>query len=423
MSRSHGREAGKVQFGVELEFNVLPAPLPRPIPAGVLSPSLLDNVKAYHTFAALSETLRHLGFRAAVCLDRVEESLLFTGSDVIGLHPTPSNSFQDKRMIYMPAGDVDLHDPEACKSTRFWVVGSEVFIGGEAGSVFQRWVSTELRTPILPESEARRGFRKLNRAMEEIHYMTMGHIHINSRCGMHVHVSPANGMSLRSVRRLATLMLLIEEPLLFRICATHRRMKNGTVEQAIVHFARRTGAASCGERRRRVLRDPDFLEDIPESLAGLSMKNVSVPWCCRSHSDFGALFTRMHQPGVLQCALAFREHEEAGPEQYSLEFRHAQGSMYKAFVDNWVLVVLAVCKVCLLQPDKFRGVLESIGRELQVHGPTGSVEILLRTLHGAVLENFGLQLDTHFWLRRLASSIETRTGGMDVDDRGEAYIG
>lgn len=408
-----------LQFGLEIEFLAEPAPSrssARATESHSMKCARLDQ--CYHGIAM---ALKGAGFRAAFKSETAIYGItspLITGSMI-------DNATKPKLISYIAYLDPQAIDYRTRRPIEFqaWIVKREHDIRGPNNSLFASWIQTELNTPVLPESEASNGFTNVKKALDVIYENKNGQISINRGCGLHVHVSPDAKMTLRHVKRAASILLVIEETLLFRLCSKYRRKFQRLVDENL------TTKPTTADQIYYAANDVDVLTDIPKSLADEKPGQIAQIWECFDVSDLEELFKRRWEV-TYPASFAFRTHQRVDvpgdPVTHSLEFRHAQSSLNKNFVKNWVLVVLAVYKVTLLPGGQFKTVLENLWKavsEAKEQKTTDKVWCqLLNLLNTSLADEWDCKLDLDYWHRRLESDIETATGGLDVDADGKALL-
>ena len=408
---------GEAQFGIENEFNVRGVGLPPDVDVSGLSDYDVGNLKLDYTYAHMATALANKGFNTAFKLTSIRPHVVYRPKIMpFPPFPKPLGSRRVGSMVYM-SGTQLPSDPQLIKVSKYWVVKHEVGLGDTAPSEYAGWVPAELNTRIMEQQEAEGAFRSVKTAIRTLHESVGGAMHINPSCGLHVHVSPTEGMAARHMQRLASMLIIIEWPLLFRLVATHRQLHQCTAAKAIDHYMHWIGGPESEDKKAAVIRTSDMYEDIPVAMIREHIDRLVTVWDMQTPLDFESMFSRMPVGPGEQCTVAFRDHGDSSESQYSLEFRHAQASMSASFVDCWVKLVLAIFRTIFMPPYQFKRVMTRLWAVL--HGDRAEDQVWSHMLHVFNDEASGHwkgALDIGYWQARLASDIQRRSAGMDVDD-------
>ncbi|KAH6610099.1 hypothetical protein Trco_000119 [Trichoderma cornu-damae] len=338
--------ATEIQFGVELEFLAPPISLSQASPASPASPDVPSRDRIFHFFAS---ALQQSGLQAAFLLDR------------------DSDGEQNELRARAPKGSIvrTKHNPDMYAMNplsaaqwlragarenplfRYWLVKAESDVCGHGKHA--AWQPTELNSPILRESEANNLFPGLNTALYAVWTAHPARAHVNDGCGLHVHVSPASaeGLTLLQAQRVATLVAVLENGLLFHLCSPVRRRVHHQLATASALAAAKAGPAAAAAAA-------NLPPNIP--VGGTMGKAMNLLWSASDLGQVGQMLARHAKVrGARSTALHVKTHvrEDDGVGS-TLEFRHAQASFSHGFVDNWVRLVLTLCKVAFLPAERYK---------------------------------------------------------------------
>ncbi|KAL5088249.1 hypothetical protein Trisim1_006701 [Trichoderma cf. simile WF8] len=253
---------------------------------------------------------------------------------------------------------------------RYWLINPDSNISGHGQH--ETWHPTALTSPILRESEANNLFPGLNTAIYTIWTAHSARVHINDGCGLHVHVSPAvvssltqgvaqgltqgqhhhgqqrQDLTIIQVQRVATLVVVLENSLLFHLCSPHRRqIHNQLVAASGLAYATNSPACPLAEANL----PPNILKG-----TGTVEKAIKFLWTASNIDQVAQMLSRHPKSrDTRPTALRIKTHKhEDDSVSHMLEFRHAQAAFNQGFVDNWVRLVLTVCKVAFLPTERFK---------------------------------------------------------------------
>lgn len=413
-----------LQIGIEIEF---------------LAPRDTEFEEKYNT------EIRH-GFKAEVfgdaCHRRIAENLheaelgaafeLDTPAeygDFALYNPVLSDihksSIVNKDVVVLgPHEDIDRTIIDGAIPYKYWVVKPEDDIS-YLHSDEEDYVKTELNTPIIPEHDALPGGRLagLDTVLDIIAETDTLPFHLNRTCGLHVHVSPALGGNLLFIKRVSTLVMAIENSMLFTLCSPQRRR----VQQSIMNSENLSHEHSYLAARTPM--PDDALENVPESMLhpsseGLFMRRV---WSTRDMMELArAVECPMGYTDRGVPALMFKFAPRAdGGRSCTLEFRHAQASLSTAFIQSWTHVVLAVCRVALLPADQFKQALDELwdlmpsyyNEEADRYADEAIWLKQMRVLNQYYLLAGGQALDEAYWVQRV-QDMRHNDGNLDFDADG-----
>ncbi|KAL7795111.1 hypothetical protein V8C37DRAFT_374536 [Trichoderma ceciliae] len=347
----------EIQFGVELEF------LTPPVSLSQSAQSIPNRDRIFHYFAS---ALQKSGLQAAFLLDK---------DHVRGEGGSSGNEGQDDEENQVrakaPGGSIvkTKHNPDMYTMNplsaaqwrktggrenplfRYWLVKAESDICGHGKHA--AWQPTELNSPILRESEANNLFPGLNTALYAVWTAHPARVHVNDGCGLHVHVSPASSsaeaLTVEQVQRVATLAMVLENNLLFHLCSPVRRRVHHQLARASGLAYARAGPASASA-------EANLPSNILSGGSGSMSKALSLLWSASDLDQVRQLLarhTKIRDARFTALHVNTHTHEDDSHSN-TLEFRHAQASFNQSFVDNWVRLVLTICKVAFLPTERFK---------------------------------------------------------------------
>jgi hypothetical protein len=130
----------------------------------------------------------------------------------------------------------------------------------------------EVASRILPETH----FNEVERVYSLI--QSCMRTHINSSCGLHIHVG-INHLSVESTKKLVTLLWILEQKGLFeKICAPHRASSNWC--QPVSQYSR--AVMMCSEDHAQTLPNMSLLYHVPQlyGMAGTLRRGLTRIWNC-----------------------------------------------------------------------------------------------------------------------------------------------
>ena len=314
------------------------------------------------------------------CIIKVCETVATRGYPVGCFHPTvphPQNSISKN----VPPGSlIQVEDQRrlrvwnkrACPSqtappSRFdyWVVVRE---GNIAHNVMfgplrttpegYNWVGMELNSPIFTgPTELDEGISKLRQVLDELRGNLK--IWINSNCGLHIHVGDSDkDLSLDVVKRVASLVYLLEEPLLLNLC----------------HSIRQTSPhAAMISLDSRIAKEPwpGLIELDGE--AGMHIKELrNLKQLLKNRPKAGsktinAIHRIWAEPTISNLRAALRKHVQGGgpssrcglsiSEFNTIEFRYPEASFDTEFISRWAMLVRHIFSIAMRTPSAFGEIL------------------------------------------------------------------
>ncbi|EGR52370.1 uncharacterized protein TRIREDRAFT_102904 [Trichoderma reesei QM6a] len=270
---------------------------------------------------------------------------------------------------------------------RYWLLkaGTENTAEVQRQGVHLNWQPMELSSPMLRESEANNLFPGINTAVYEIWIAHPAKLNTHIACGLHVEVGPAvvpslgimaslsqgltqglqrqhRGSTNREVQpprptlttlqaqRVATLVVVLEDKLLFHLCHPSRRQ---------VYHQLATGSGLAHAPNTPACQ-PAQANLPPNVLAGSGPVERAIKhlWTATDTDQVQQLLSLLHpraRDKSRTTALHITSHaHEDGGVTHALEFRHAQATFSQSFVDNWTRLALTICKAAFLPTERFK---------------------------------------------------------------------
>lgn len=300
------------------------------------------------------------------------------------------------------------------------------------------WRGIEITTPVFNMSELSAGLPQTKQVVSALRHMDLD-IAANRSCGLHVHVGLRAGLRLTLAKKLVTLVMLLEQPLILPLCPASR------TESPF--------ASLISEKSRFVTRklDPDEMA-IALRVEGPEMRDHwpwrlgdSTPTAWNSGDPAslqGTMQLIWHSPSLLELAeglckrpssrtaLAIRlrapngvPFEKTGVDvdenavdfegtQSTIEFRYPQMSFDMPFIKNWVELCSKLVEVATLDAPAFKAKLQEVVRALCEAKASGSAE------WETVLTAIGLGHQVAEWREQL----QRHARGEEISHLGENGI-
>ncbi|KAI9158079.1 Cell wall mannoprotein 1 [Paramyrothecium foliicola] len=225
----------------------------------------------------------------------------------------------------------------------------------------------EISTPIFPQNELAAGLPQLSQLVAALGRHE-NDIVADKACGLHIHVGLQSGMTLLFAKKLVTVVLLLERPLLLDLVPVSR--SDSTWAGSI------TTESMLGKRTVSPHWIDDTLKRPNSSMAPLvtftstdikpAAWNDSKPqefqdtvrlfWEANSLENMSR-FLRRSGVTKLGLAMSLRDnssgpHFEGGPSTF--EFRYPQMSFHLPFIRNWVAISCRIAEIAALDHAGFR---------------------------------------------------------------------
>ena len=367
-----------VQIGVELEFLV-------GVPRSSDRPRDPDDIRWPDNSVAEGVLQCGMEFADKACTFHVCEMLAWCGLPVATMVP-PEDNTADPIRLHVSAEDL-LNDADICYYRTwnreaahqndnqprfdFWHVSNEVFItwGTNRNPPWERplgydWYGVEINTPIITnQAELDLGLPSMRRALDKLRRDTK--ILLNSACGLHVHASPAGEeLDLITCQKVATLVVLAEDALLFELCHPTRRSHHSAAPIS-------TSSKIATGRHR------GYPRPSPESINCINQIQVfkehpvsrSTPRSPTEPQIFRMICSILNEPSIDYLKRGLHSHDPAShpADDYnecgrcalaissydSFEFRYAEASFDPEFVSLWVELARTIVKIARWPEPEF----------------------------------------------------------------------
>ncbi|KOS22969.1 hypothetical protein ESCO_003675 [Escovopsis weberi] len=412
--------SAELSFGLEIQFL---APPPRNITDVIRRfPQLACIMERDFTYHCLASALAGAGLPAAYIFETTKDecrghplrtsappgSIVRTrvSNDMRVMSPAPAAPAAPRavvrRSLSMSSAWASLSSAHSSRVTaqgrnplfRYWLLKTEANIYGTGP--FAAWHPMELNSPILGEYEAAGGFRASQRALAALLLACPEGLRVDRACALHVHVSPSRWeLMARHAMRIATLVFLFEEPLLFHLIRPHRGR---------AHASLRAGAAMARPPAQRP--DEPRIRWAPGDLPACLFSEACVHlWTSRGLGDVAEMLARpANRSGARATALGIgAQTHPNGRETHTVEFRHAEASLDAAFLSQWLALVTTIRKVAWLDVERYKSALECVcAVVLPGPAPEDAWRPLLRILNRAAPRHWRRVCDETFWDYHLA---------------------
>ncbi|KAL7902682.1 hypothetical protein HDV63DRAFT_25858 [Trichoderma sp. SZMC 28014] len=339
--------ATEIQFGIQVEF------LAPPVSPNQSSQTISNRHRIFHYFAS---ALQKSGLQAALLLNHDAETneIQEQESELRATAPKGSiikTKHNPDMYIMNPLSLVHWLNAGAVQNPlcRYWLLQASSDIGHDGKHA--KWQPTRLSSPALRESEANNLFPGLNTALYGIWTAHPAKVHVASDCGLHVSVSPvsAEGLTVLQAQRVATLVIVLENNLLFHLGSPVRRGIHQQLVKASAIFRSKAESSSS----------PAATANLPLNILhnGTMNRALNILWGASDLNQINQMIAHHPKTRHLTASTALRittqTHEDDSTIN-SLEFRHAQASFSQSFVDNWVRLILTICKVAFLPTEMYK---------------------------------------------------------------------
>ncbi|TFB05125.1 hypothetical protein CCMA1212_003127 [Trichoderma ghanense] len=441
----------EIQFGIKLEFRAPPVAASHPWPG------LSDRDRSLYYFAlALQRSGLQAAFlldkeeetkAEGENVTLGKDSFNDTGKDIKnedapGAEDSQPAQVPDKYIVKTKHNpDMFIMNPQSSTPwikagakdnplLRYWLLRA----GAENKSEAQRqgshlnWHPMELSSPMLRESEANNLFPGINTAVYEIWTAHPAKLNTHYACGLHVQVGPAVVPSLGIIaslsqgltqgfqrqdrgntnretqaprptlttlqaQRVATLVVVLEDKLLFHLCHPSRRRVHHQLSSAS-GLAHAPNAPAC----------PSAEANLPTNVltgSGPVERAIKHLWTAADIDQVQQLLSLHPRTRDKSRTTALRitahAHEDDGVT-HAIEFCHAQAVFSQSFVDNWTRLVLTVCKAAFLPAERFK-LLETARTAARAED---AWKTLLRVLNDFAPVNWHARSSEQFWVGYLA---------------------
>lgn len=318
------------------------------------------------------------------------------------LAPRGSMPLNNTRIFGNPDNFVDKTSRNSI--FRYWLTKFEQHLSQDER--YSQWITTELNSPILREEAVySTGFSDLDTALTTIHSAYDEAPHITDSCGLHVHLGVETDMTLPYAKRVVSLAFVLDRPLLFPLCSPGRKR----VHRPIVRNSD-LGSSNDTFSEEYELMD-EILDHLPKSLLDAETRVLARMWAAESFHALQLLteYDSKRYGGFPGTAFKSYSSGSGLHNVYTIEFRHAQASFRRSFVQNWSRIVLAIGRVALLPADRFKAAMDRIwmiyeeSHTSEIESDEGQICIpTLKALSDAAIEAGAPgPLDVSFWQNRL----------------------
>ncbi|KAF4966212.1 hypothetical protein FSARC_6097 [Fusarium sarcochroum] len=342
------------------------------------------------------------------CTHKVCESIASDGVPVsCNLNPPqPSSPAQIPGSSILPLTDDSGHmrvwnkgaKAGPVSKTDFWFVVPERHISndcvsksGKTPSNKYDWFGTELNSPILTRPEEfSQGLPTLRKCLTAVQSkMVVG---LNSGCGLHLHVNDAGSMKLQTALRVASLVWLLEDSLLYPLCHPFRSTSPYSARVSVESkIAMEKGEpAVYGEGAALV----QALLELMGQLKGRKKVDMGL---------VGAMKRLWSEPDLVSLGLALRKFDE-GPmhttsrcalvvsKYETLEFRYPESMFDVDYIAGWADLVRHLYAVALKPQAEFHQILCRVYEHVTRDQMPG---------WSAMMGAIGFKTEVNRWQRRL----------------------
>ncbi|KAF9773287.1 hypothetical protein IL306_008924 [Fusarium sp. DS 682] len=354
------------------------------------------------------------------CIHKVCELIAYKGAAVSCnlIPPSPSSPAQIPGTSILPltgnSGNIRAWNKESVSEpvskTDFWFVVPERHItldcvskSGLTPSNKYDWYGTELNSPILTRPEEfSQGLPTLRKCLEAVQGdMVVG---LNSGCGLHLHANNAGSMQLETALRLASLVWLLEDSLLYPLCHPFRSTSPYSARVSVEsRIAMEKGEPTVyGEGAALV----EALGDVMKQLNRCKVDNgllgaMKRLWSETSLTSLGIALRKFDEGSLhttTRCALVVSKYD-------TLEFRYPESTFDVDFIAGWADLVRHLYAVAMRPQAEFHQILcrvyELVTRDqmpewsamMEAIGFGGDVSRFQRHIHeyGGTLSNLNNQ--------------------------------
>lgn len=229
------------------------------------------------------------------------------------------------------------------------------------------WEGLEISTPVQGLDELQRGIPEIRSLVQGLSHWNQG-VAVTQLCGLHIHVGDQNGLTLDLAKRIVTLVVLLEEDLLFRLVSSDRQESEYFLP--ITHTSRMALYAdskdSTDEPVLTNILPPGHEQGRWWSVSGHKIGHIlQVLWQCPNLDSLegGLISPKIERGWKSSLFLAMRlksdsvsgdddDDDENDPVTSSIEFRYPQMSFDSDFVQMWVEVATRIVEVAGQTEDR-----------------------------------------------------------------------
>ncbi|CAM1511962.1 Fc.00g094750.m01.CDS01 [Cosmosporella sp. VM-42] len=240
-----------------------------------------------------------------------------------------------------------------------------------------------MSTPSFRYGELRAGLPSIKTAISTLRAMPL-RLSADSSCGLHVHVGIDDGMTLLTAKKTVALVMVLEDHLLFPLCARSRQWNPSTAA-----ISSRSHAAAgrhyppveaVGPGRLQPIADylpqwtilapagwnhnkpRDIWHTLERVWTARSLQDLSVKLCFERYTRAGLAIALRDAFGKSQAHI-HRGSLENTPS--TIEFRYAQMSFDMQFIQNWIELVSRIVEIAQLEANEYQQCFNAILNELR----------------------------------------------------------
>ncbi|KAF4444790.1 hypothetical protein F53441_11048 [Fusarium austroafricanum] len=304
------------------------------------------------------------------CISKVCESIASNGIPVSCNLSPPSSSYPDQipGTSILPltdnSGFIRAWNKEAIarpvSKAEFWFVVPERHItkdcvckSGMTPSAQYDWFGTELNSPILTHPEEfSRGLPSLRKCLAAVQSNIV--VGLNSGCGLHLHVNDDGSMKLQTALRLASLVWLLEDALLYPLCHPFRSTSPFSARISVEsRIAMEKGepkvygeGADFVHALGEVMRQLNWRKKVDKGLLGAMRRLWSEP----NLNSLGIALRKFNEGSVhttTRCALVISKYD-------TVEFRYPESTFDVDYIAGWTDLVRHLYAVAMRPGVEFR---------------------------------------------------------------------
>ena len=313
-----------------------------------------------------------------------------------------------RRMGWQFDGNVD---PEF----QFWVVKPEAvdvtYDNDPEKFEHYNWYGMEITSPIFrDEGEFRVQLSQVLGVLRNGY-----RVHVNSACGVHVHLSEdrVGGLSLATLKRTIALYLLSEDRIFGLV---HPDRPDGEHSWKITKGS--TLVEGLGEQEPGAPEDPGLADWIPSDLSDPVLRGMmSRLWKARDRDELQTLLLSQASMGYSRRGAI--SVQQKGPEdiraRITLEGRQLQGTLDPHLVANWVSVLGQLVKIQATSQARYRTIVTAMWTD---HGKTPEAPLGGETAGREsedLLARLELPEDIRRWWRSYLETQRLSLQGLDLD--------
>ncbi|KAH7017049.1 hypothetical protein EDB80DRAFT_603195 [Ilyonectria destructans] len=218
----------------------------------------------------------------------------------------------------------------------------------------RNWPGVEIASPIFQVGEFSAGLPTLGTAISALRNME-AEITADESCGLHVHVGLESGMSLLLAKKITTLVMILEDTLLFDLVGTSRLTNEST---DAIHLE-----SLMSKEHIPAL---DFAEDATGSD---KLMDAHIPpieamkpetWNEGDPEKFYDMLTKIWSSKSLQRLSMLTKKETNTRGGFDISLRDHTGFFDIPFIRNWIEVLFRIIQIADQNPDDFKQSLATI---------------------------------------------------------------